>query len=143
MVAAGRAAAGLIEDEMTPPTARKVNPVHPRRKAQRQISSALEVVGLMREAVEHLAAIRAMMETAQAAQAPSAPIDNNNDAPPELIDRTDLLMVKQAAGIAGRDEKTIRRWHGDFEIGIVIGGTFFIRKSKLLAHLAHTKRCAE
>jgi hypothetical protein len=72
-------------------------------------------------------------------------INNHDDAPTprELIDKADLLTPQQASGIAVRDEKTIRRWCRDFEIGIVIGGTLFIRKSKLLAHLAHTKRCAE
>ena len=60
-----------------------------------------------------------------------------------LIDPDDLLTVQQASGLAVRDEKTIRRWLRDFEISIVLGGTLFIRKSKLLAHLAHTKRSVD
>jgi len=87
--------------------------------------------------------MRAMME--EATHTLGATINNHDDTPTprELIDKADLLTPQQASGIAVRDEKTIRRWHRDFGIGIVIGGTLFIRKSKLLAHLAHTKRSAE
>ena len=109
-----------------------------RRRSKPPPGAANEVVNLLRIAVEHLAAMRAMMEAAQAAI-------NNNDPtpPPDLIDMADLLTVQQSAGTAGRDEKTIRRWHADFKIGVMIGGTLYIQKSKLIAHIAHTKRCAE
>jgi hypothetical protein len=53
----------------------------------------------MREAVDHLAAIRAMMEAA--AQAPPA---NQTDTAP-LIDQTDLLTLQQAAGLAHRNDQ--------------------------------------
>ena len=127
---------------MSSPALRKAKPplvaTVPRR-IKPPPDAATEVIDLLRIAVDHLAAMRAMMEeTTQAAQTP-----NNNDAVPlsDLID--DVLTVQKAAGIAGRDEKTIRRWHADFEIGVVIGGTLYIRKSKLDAHLAHTKRSVE
>ena len=113
-----------------------------RRKATPQVSPS-EVTYLLHIAAGHLAAMRAMME--EATHTLGATINNHDDTPTprELIDKADLLTPQQASGIAVRDEKTIRRWHRDFGIGIVIGGTLFIRKSKLLAHLAHTKRSAE
>ncbi len=85
----------------------------------------------MREAVEHLAALRAMMEAAQ------APV-SNEVAP--LIDQADLLTLQQAAGLAHRNESTIRRWHRQFDIGTTICSTPWIFKSKLLAHLAHVAK---
>jgi hypothetical protein len=88
----------------------------------------------MREAVDHLAAIRAMMEAA--AQAPPA---NQTDTAP-LIDQTDLLTLQQAAGLAHRNESTIRRWQRQFDIGTTICSTPWIFKSKLLAHLAHVAK---
>ena len=120
-----------------------------RRKPQSQPAPAVdpvaallaELVALQRVAVDHLAAMRASMEEATQ---PSAAINNNDEAPTSsLIDPDDLLTVQQASGLAVRDEKTIRRWLRDFEISIVLGGTLFIRKSKLLAHLAHTKRSVD
>jgi hypothetical protein len=116
-----------------------------RRKPQSQPAPAVdpvaallaELVALQRVAVDHLAAMRASMEEATQ---PSAAINDNDEA---LIDPDDLLTVQQASGLAVRDEKTIRRWLRDFEISIVLGGTLFIRKSKLLAHLAHTKRSVD
>ena len=103
----------------------------------------LELIDLQRVAVNHLAAIRAKMMEEETAQAPAAAISNNGDAPTSsLINPDDLLTVQRAAGIAGHVEKTIRDWHRVFGIGIVLGGTLFIQKSKLLAHLAHKRAAA-
>ena len=102
-----------------------------KRKAKPQVSPAVEVIDLLREAVDHLAAIRAMMVATQ------APVSNEAPPPHEVIDPNDLITPQQAAGIANKDATTMRRWQREFDIGTVIGGTPFIFKSKLLAHLAH------
>jgi len=120
-------------------TRRKPQPQQPRNApaVDPALAQLAELVALQRVAVDHLAAMRASMEEATQ---PSAAINDNDEA---LIDPDDLLTVQQASGLAVRDEKTIRRWLRDFEISIVLGGTLFIRKSKLLAHLAHTKRSVD
>ena len=100
------------------------------RKSPPQVSPAVdpvEVVELLRQIAADIAAIR------QATEGNAVP------APPphEVIDPNDLITPQQAAGIAGKDATTVRRWQREFDIGTTIGGTPFIFKSKLLAHLAH------
>jgi hypothetical protein len=118
-------------------TRRKPQPQQPRNAPTVDPALALlaELVSLQRETNEHLAAIRQQGEL-------SIP-ETSFGTEPKLIDPDDLLTVQQASGLAVRDEKTIRRWLRYFEISIVLGGTLFIRKSKLLAHLAHTKRSVD
>jgi hypothetical protein len=106
------------------------------RKSPPQVSPAVEVIDLLRELVElqrqtagDTAAIKAMMEAAQ------PPPANRTDTAP-LIDQADLLTPKQSTAFAKRDVTTVRRWCREYEIGIEIGGTLFVSKEKLLAHLA-------
>jgi hypothetical protein len=100
---------------------------------------ATEVVDLLREVVGYLAAMRAMMDTAQA---PPVNQPDNEVALPLLIERgkADLLTLQDAAGIAERDESTMRRWNSEFGIGTRIRGTPYIYKSKLLDHLEPVKK---
>jgi hypothetical protein len=105
-----------------------------RRKAQPQVSPALEVVGLMREAVEHLAAIRRRLDEDR------TPIEHQpgETVQPQMINGADLTTFQIAAGEAGVSEKTVRRWYQDHpEIGITVAGAAtYIYRSKLRAYLA-------
>jgi hypothetical protein len=55
---------------------------------------------------------------------------------PRLVEPDDLIGPKDAAYLAGRHEKTIQRWQNDHDISVVVVGTKFISRRKLLAYLA-------
>jgi hypothetical protein len=106
----------------------------PRRNHPPPLSPADEVLILLRQMAADIAAIRQITEgsaTPDVAQ------------PDEAIDPKDLITPQQAAGIAEKDASTMRRWHRETpNIGTIIGGTLFIRRSKLLERLAVTKHSA-
>jgi hypothetical protein len=100
-----------------------------------------ELVGLQRVANEHLTAIRRHLEEEyddDRAMAEPAPEPINKPEPaPELIDKNEVLTPQQAAGIAERDVRTIRRRIEDGRIATTVaGGARWILRTPLMAYLA-------
>ena len=100
---------------------------------------------LLREAVGHLAAMRAMMEAAQATQNRAAIPQAMSDTPEAMLDLThpiavealqDPIATKAAADMAQVSDDTMRRWVDKYDLGVLVAGDNYVSRSKLEKHLA-------
>ena len=111
-------------------------------------AAANEVVNLLRIAVEHLAAMRAMMEAAQPTQNRAAIPQAMSDTPEKLEAMLDLthpiavealqdpIATKAAADMAQVSDDTMRRWVDKYDLGVLVAGDNYVSRSKLEKHLA-------
>jgi Helix-turn-helix domain len=60
---------------------------------------------------------------------------------PQQANALDLLTPKQAAHSVGVSDETARRWARRYNLGVTVGGTMFISRAKLEAHVARKEGC--